>query len=289
MMQILLIGSSGQLGMEFAHFFSDSNIEFISLDLPEFDVADLSIVTATLKSYQPNYIINCSAYNFVDKAEEDRWNAFRVNAIGPQNLAIASKEFDSFLVHFSTNYVFDGRKNFPYTEQDKPNPINFYGISKYLGEQVIQKRTNNFLILRTSWLYGRGSQNFIVKFLKWASKTDNIFISKDEVGVPTSTRTIVHFTMLALENKVKGIFHLVNSGYCTRYDWARYLASVLNLDCEIGMARIDDFPSKAPRPRFAVLSNELISKRLNVTIGSWETELKEYLTIHKDYFAKLNY
>lgn len=288
MMRILLIGSNGQLGKEFERFLSDSNIEFISSDMPEFDVSDLSIVRTTIKSYQPNYIINCSAYNFVDKAEKDRRDAFRVNAIGPQNLAIVSKEFDAFLVHFSTNYVFDGRKNSPYTEEDQPNPINFYGISKYLGEQVIQKQTKNFLILRTSWLYGRGSQNFIVKFIKWASKSRNISISKDEVGGPTSTRTIVNFTMLAIENKVKGLFHLVNSGYCSRYDWARYIASILNLDCEILPGRMDDFPSKASRPRFAVLSNELFSKTLNVTIGSWETELKEYLTINQDYFVKLN-
>lgn len=288
MMRILLIGNKGQLGSEFEYFLSSSNIEFISLDLPEFDISDLSIVTGTLKSYQPNYIINCSAYNFVDKAEEDRWKAFRVNAIGPQNLALAAKEFDIFLVHFSTNYVFDGKKNAPYAEGDTPNPINFYGMSKYLGEQAIQKQTDNFLILRTSWLYGRGSQNFIVKFLKWSSKADKISISTDEMGVPTSTRTIVKAVMFAIENKQKGLFHLVNSGFCNRYDWARFIASVLNLDCEILPAKMDDFPSKAPRPYFSVLSNELISKTLNLSIPLWDTELNEYLTLNKDFFAKLN-
>ncbi|MGQ9819410.1 MAG: dTDP-4-dehydrorhamnose reductase [Candidatus Kapaibacteriales bacterium] len=288
-MRILLIGRGGQLGGEFERFFYDKKVEFVSVDLPEFDVSDLSIVIATFKSYKPNYIINCSAYNFVDKAEEDRWNAFRVNAIGPQNLAIAAKKFDAFLVHFSTNYVFDGRKNFAYTEQDKPNPINFYGISKYLGEEAIQKQTENFLILRTSWLYGKGQQNFIAKFTKWASKTDKIYISTDEMGTPTSTRTVVETTMLAIENNIKGLFHLVNSGYCSRYDWANRIASVLNLDCDIFPARMDKFPSKAIRPIYGVLSNELISKTLNITLTSWETELKEYLTTKKDYFAELNY
>lgn len=287
-MKVLLIGNKGQLGREFEMYLSHTKTEFIGLDLPEFDVSNFHLVMATLDSYRPDYIINCSAYNFVDQAEENRWDATRVNTIGVNNLVIAAQKFNSFLIHYSTNYVFDGRKKYPYSEEDNPHPINFYGLSKYLGEQAIQNQMENFLIFRTSWLYGMSAQNFIYKFLGWASKSDTIYIVQDELGVPTSTRTVVAGTIQAIENRITGLYHLVNSGYCSRYDWALIIASVFKLDCRVLPARMREFSTKARRPKFGVLSNELISKKLHLSIPSWDKELEEYLIPIKNFFTKLN-
>lgn len=287
-MKVLLIGNNGQLGSEFQLFFANEGIDFVSLDLPEFDVSNFGIVLTTIDSYRPDYIINCSAYNLVDLAEKEHWNALRVNTLGAHNLAVAAQKFNSFLVHFSTNYVFDGRRRSPYKEIDIPRPINFYGMSKYLGELAIQNQIEDYLIFRTSWLYGIGNQNFIFKFLDWISKKDEIYIADDEIGSPTSTRTIVEVTIRAMNKRITGLYHLVNSGFCSRYEWAKTIASLLKLDVTINPAKLKNFKALAKRPHFGVLSNKLISRALNILIPYWDKELGEYLLLLKNFSAGLN-
>lgn len=180
-MKYLLIGSLGQLGTEFKNFFHLKSIQFYETDLPTLDVGKLDDVEKIISTVKPEIVINCSAYNYVDRAEFDRWNALRVNTIGPRNLAYVCRKHNSFLVHFSSDYIFDGEKPTLYVEEDKPNPINFYGWTKYFGEQAISEELELFLILRVSWLYGFGTQNFITKFLIWSEESDTVRVSIDEV------------------------------------------------------------------------------------------------------------
>jgi dTDP-4-dehydrorhamnose reductase len=276
-MKFLLIGSLGQLGNEFKHYFQKNNIEFYETDLPTLDVFNLDDVLEIFSNIKPEMVINCSAYNFVDRAEEDRWNPIKVNTIGVKNLAYACEKYDSFLVHFSTDYVFDGEKPTQYTEEDEPNPINFYGLSKYLGEQAISDILDSYLIFRVSWLYGYGTQNFIVKFLHWVEDTDIVRIAIDEVSVPTSTFTVVDAVMKSLDEGLCGLYHLTNSGFASRYEWALEIKKNLGLRINIVPVNSEEFHLPARRPKFSAMSNQKISSDLNIEIPSWREELERFL------------
>jgi dTDP-4-dehydrorhamnose reductase len=276
-MKFLLIGSLGQLGNEFKHYFQKNNIEFYETNLPNLDVFNLDDVLKIFSNIKPEIVINCSAYNFVDRAEEDRWNPIKVNTIGVKNLAYACEKYDSFLVHFSTDYVFDGEKPTQYTEEDEPNPINFYGLSKYLGEQAISDILDSYLIFRVSWLYGYGTQNFIVKFLHWVEDTDIVRIAIDEVSVPTSTFTVVDAVMKSLDEGLCGLYHLTNSGFASRYEWALEIKKNLGLRINIVPVNSEEFHLPARRPKFSAMSNQKISSDLNIEIPSWREELERFL------------
>jgi dTDP-4-dehydrorhamnose reductase len=276
-MKFLLIGSLGQLGNEFKHYFQKNNIEFYETDLPTLDVFNLDDVLEIFSNFKPEIVINCSAYNFVDRAEEDRWNPIKVNTIGVKNLAYACEKYDSFLIHFSTDYVFDGEKPTQYTEEDEPNPINFYGLSKYLGEQAISDILDSYLIFRVSWLYGYGTQNFIVKFLHWVEDTDIVRIAIDEVSVPTSTFTVVDAVMKSLDEGLCGLYHLTNSGFASRYEWALEIKKNLGLRINIVPVNSEEFHLPARRPKFSAMSNKKISSDLNIEIPSWREELERFL------------
>jgi len=280
-MKFLLIGSLGQLGNEFKHYFQKNNIEFYETDLPTLDVFNLDDVLEIFSNIKPEIVINCSAYNFVDRAEEDRWNPIKVNTIGVKNLAYACEKYDSFLVHFSTDYVFDGEKPTQYTEEDEPNPINFYGLSKYLGEQAISDILDSYLIFRVSWLYGYGTQNFIVKFLHWVEDTDIVRIAIDEVSVPTSTFTVVDAVMKSLDEGLCGLYHLTNSGFASRYEWALEIKKNLGLRINIVPVNSEEFHLPARRPKFSAMSNQKISSDLNIEIPSWREELERFLNYCK--------
>ncbi len=282
-MIILLIGSLGQLGNEFKNFFQTNNYQFYESDLPTLDISNLDDVLEAFSEIKPEVVINCSAYNFVDKAEEDHWSPIKVNTIGVQNLAYACEKYNSFLVHFSTDYVFDGEKPSQYVEDDEPNPINFYGMSKFLGEQAIQDILDSYLIFRVSWLYGFGTQNFLIKFLHWIEETDTVRIAIDEISVPTSTLTVVNAVIKALEEGLCGLYHLTNSGYASRYEWALEIKKNLGLRINITPANAEEFKLPARRPKFSAMSNKKISDDLNIEIPSWREELERFLKICKSF------
>ncbi|MCX7880147.1 MAG: dTDP-4-dehydrorhamnose reductase [Ignavibacteria bacterium] len=275
-MKILLIGSKGQLGTEFLNHFLMNNIDFFEADLPSIDIYNINNVCQLIRNVKPEIVINCAAYNFVDKAESERWNAIKVNTIGIKNLAYACQKFDSFLVHFSTDYVFDGEKHTLYCEEDKPNPINFYGLSKHLGELAISEELDIYLILRVSWLYGYGTQNFIVKFLSWVENSDNVRVPIDEVSVPTSTSTVVDLTMRSIEEGLVGIYHLTNSGYASRFEWALEIKKYLGLRVEVAPAHSDELNLPARRPKFSAMSNKKIADALGIEIPPWRDALENF-------------
>ncbi len=220
-MKFLITGARGQLAREFIRYFEINGLEFLAFPKEELDITDFNKVYKVLKEISPNVVINCSAYNQVDKAESEPYIAYKVNAIGVYNLAIATQEIGAKLVHYSTDYVFDGKKEGFYIEEDEPNPLNEYAKSKLQGELFIKELLEDYLIFRTSWVYGDGTQNFLYKLEQWAKERDVLKIAVDEFSVPTSTRTIVEVTMKAIDVGLTGLYHLVNSGYASRYEWAK--------------------------------------------------------------------
>lgn len=278
-MKILITGSKGQLGTEFVDNLTYSN-NIYAFDKEELDITNLDKVYEVLKTLKPDIIINCASYNLVDKAEQEFEKALYVNAFGVRNLCILAKETKSFLIHYSTDYVFDGQKRDFYKEEDIPNPLNKYALSKLLGEkEICSILEDRFLIFRTSWVYGKGKQNFLYKLTLWSQNNDYLKIACDEFSVPTSTKTIVNITLKALEKGLVGLYHLVNSDYASRYEWAKEYFRLKDIKTTIYPAYQSEFNLCAKRPNWSVLDNKTISKALNIHIKHWKEALKESLVI----------
>jgi dTDP-4-dehydrorhamnose reductase len=274
-MKALIIGKNGQLGREFTRQSAAKNLDYAALGHSELPIENLDAVMKKIREIRPDLIINCAAYNQVDLAEKDFIPAWKTNALGPYNLALAAVETGARLVHYSTDYVFDGQKTgSPYTESDEPNPVSKYAESKLAGEEFVRGVLPDALILRVSWVYGDGKQNFIHKVQQWLDKNPVVKVATDEVSVPTSTRVIAENTLLALEKGLSGLYHLTNSGYASRYEWAKKIAELKGIRKIIHACSKDDFDLPARRPGFSPMDNSRISAELGVKIPVWDEEME---------------
>ncbi len=292
-MKIIITGANGQLAREFISYFEKKGgYDLFSLTKQELDVSNLKMVSDAISFFKPDVVINCSAYNYVDEAEENPELALKVNAQGVKNLAVVSRKNNAFLIHYSTDYVFDGNKMDYYNESDKPNPISKYGESKLLGEKALMEETNNFLLFRVSWVFGDGKQNFLYKMTELAKSNKVLRIVSDQVSIPTYCEDIVKYTIKALEEGVKGLFHLTSSDYATKYEWVKFYFYLLKKKIKFNsnkttLSFLKDllilpvssscFSSSAPRPPFSALSNSSLSNALKVKIPDWQTGIERFV------------
>ncbi len=276
-MKILITGSKGQLAQEFQRSLENHDYEVVALDKEHLDISDPDSVRRTFSLHKPQIVLNCAAYNLVDRAEDDFDTAFKVNSIGVRNLAFACKRNGALLVHYSSDYVFDGKKEDFYKEEDEPRPINSYGKTKLSGENFLMEELENFLLFRVSWVFGEGRQNFLYKLLEWAKKERVLRIVYDQISVPTYTKDIVSLTMLAINKALRGLYHLTNGGYASRYEVARFFIERLGLNNLILPVGSDFFPSPARRPYFSAMSNLKLSKALDVNIPDWKVGIESYV------------
>lgn len=279
-MKYIIAGSSGQLAKAFIKKFEELNFDFIAPIEQEFDITDKDKIESIFLKYKPNVIINCAAYNNVEFAEQDNSKAILINKDAISNLVEIAKKYNAKLVHFGSDYVFDGTKNDLYVEEDKPNPLNEYGKSKLAGEQEALGY-NNSLVCRLSWVIGEGQQNFLFKLSGWLKNNKTIKVSCDEISVPCFTFDIVDVITKALENNLVGLYHLTNSGKASRYELAKEFVKLNNLDNEILPVPMASFGSKVQRPLVTAMSNKKISNKLNITIPSWQESLKRYIELMK--------
>lgn len=275
--KILILGANGQLGKQFQTELTNLKRDFLAPDEKDCDITQFDRLKEYITANRPAIIINCAAYNAVDDAEKDNTVAFLINHQAVQNMAKICLDNDIFLVHYSSDYVFDGKKGDLYTEDDEPNPLNEYGKSKLAGEQAVLKTLPNSLVIRLSWVFGHGTQNFLYKLKNWAANNPVLKISADEASVPTYTSDIVAATLALFEQKQKGLFHLTNSGYCSRYEWARFALETMGLKNTIIPVAMSNFKSPAERPLFSAMSNEKITKALNQEIPDWKTSTAYFL------------
>jgi dTDP-4-dehydrorhamnose reductase len=276
-MKILVPGADGQLGRQFTEVLGTNDYSVTALNRGKLDITDAEAVQNAISHYAPDVVINCAAYNFVDKAEPEFDTAKAVNAYGVRNLAISCSKSKTLLIHFSSDYVFDGKKGDFYTEEDEPNPINRYGESKLLGERFLSEETDNFLLFRLSWVFGEGRQNFLYKLSEWAKNRRILKIVYDQISIPTYTGDIVSITLFALRKGLRGIYHMTNGGYASRYEVARYFLERLGRDNLVLPVASDYFPSPATRPYFSAMSNSRISNELDVTIPEWKIGIDRYI------------
>lgn len=273
-MRYLIIGKNGQLGQAFEKALQNKNA--LGLDKEDCDISDFDRLKEVFEAYKPDIVLNCSAYNFVDKAETDFPNAYRTNAYGVKNLAYLSKKHNAYFITYSTDYVFDGKKEGLYKEEDAPNPINEYGKSKLTGEiWALEEGLEKCLIFRTSWVYGDGVQNFVYKLLNWAKNNDTLKIAVDEVSVPTPTSFLVEKTLKAINKNISGLYHLVPNGYASRYEWAKLILKTYGIRKTIIPVSKEVFNLPAKRPGFSALDSTKIQEELNEAFEEWDEEFKK--------------
>lgn len=272
--KVLITGSKGQLGKEFVGYFQSKNIDFVAHDIDSLDITDKKAVLDVVNDTKIDVIINCAAYNNVDEAEKGDSFVYDINANALKYISVIAKEKNILLVHYSSDYVFDGEKKQPYVETDPTNPLNEYGKSKLLGEQYIVESGCKNLIFRTSWVIGQGSQNFLYKLRSWVKEKEVLQIVNDEVSVPTFTFDIVKVTIEAIEKGVRGLYHLTNTGWCSRYELAKEFFKEEQITIE--PVSIVTFKVVAKRPVYSKMCNEKISKDLGLEIPKWQKSLEKY-------------
>jgi len=275
-MRVLITGAKGQLGAEFVSLFKKSGWEYAAADLDALDIADGDAVLKAVLPYRPGLIVNCAAYNLVDKAESEPKPAYAVNAEGVRNLAFAAKQLESKLVHFGTDYVFDGEKRSPYLETDAANPLNEYGRSKLKGEEYALECPGS-LVLRLSWLYGGGEQNFMRKLLRWAEAPEPLRAAADEVSVPTLAADAVAAVMEALKAGLTGRWHLSGGEPCSRFDWAKAALKAYGVEKEVLPAKMADFGLPARRPGYSAMSNAGICGELGLKFPHWRGSVEKFI------------
>ena len=275
-MRIMITGGNGNLARELAKILGQ-NHKVNALARLELDITDSDAVIQSFSSLQPDIVINTAALTDVDDCEYQLDKAFMVNGKGPLYLAEACKKYDSLLVHFSTEMIFDGIKTDPYFETDCPNPLLAYGLTKYVGEQNIKRTECRYAIFRTSWLFGGGVPKFVDTFIAKALQQDTINVVDDQIGTPTYTRDIAHAIFLYLEDPQTGIFHLANSGSASRMDMAHHINKVLGLKRKLQPISYKDLGIKTYRPPHAVLNSKYKGRYSFLRLRPWQVALEEYL------------
>lgn len=274
-MKILLLGAKGQLGIQFQKEFINRRIDYLAHDVDSLDICSKSELKNVVAVYSPDLVINCAAYNNVDVAESNNYIAEAVNFTAVADLTEICNDLNIRLVHFSSDYVFDGEKNSAlYVETDKVNPINYYGRTKLLGEQAALSVPSN-LVFRLSWVYGDGTQNFVYKFLSWTKQNQVIRVSCDEFSVPTHCSLIVDLVFRALQYDVSGLYHLCPDGYCSRLEWAKEVLRHKSLSNIVIPTYRAEFDLPAKRPFFSAMDNNKLCRDLNIEIPEWRVFLKE--------------
>lgn len=274
-MSVLVLGSRGMLGSAFLEVLASEvpTKEVVALDLAELDITNPEEVQRKLLELHPDLIINCAAYTDVDGAETNEALANQVNGQAVGHLAAAAKGLGATIVHFSTDYVFDGQSPDGYTENAGLKPLNAYGRSKALGERLLQEKTDRSYLIRTSWLYGPNGKNFVQTILKLGREKPELKVVNDQHGKPTFTRDLVRFVLKLLADKVPyGIYHGVNEPATTWFDFTREIFRLADIRTPVSPCTSAEFPRPAKRPIFSQLKN---TKRL--LLRPWQQALYDYL------------
>ena len=286
MSRILLLGAGGQLGQEINKDLS-KNHDILSLTKKECDITNYSLLEEKIKLFKPKVIINAAAYTNVDDAENNESLADNINHLAVNKLAKLSKDYKVVLIHFSTDYIFNHKINEPISEDEKEDPINVYGLTKYLGEKSIIRNMENFYILRISWVYGKYGKNFPKTILKLAKNKKELNIVDDQIGSPTPTSLIssVINKLLVLHFKGEnyfGIYNLSPNGSCSWYEIGNFILGHVKDKKNFKLKTINkisskEFKSLAKRPKYSYLDNSKIQKVLNVNIHDWKYYLKDFI------------
>lgn len=286
MKKILLTGANGQLGRALQVEYGNE-VEFIKTDMIEgeglelLDISNLEAVVACLDNHRPDVVINCAAMTNVDGCEQQEENAYKANAIGPRNLAIACNKFDIKLVHVSTDYVFPGKdREAPYTEFDEPSPLSAYGRTKLAGERFVEKMCNKYFILRTAWLYGDG-HNFVKTMLALAENHDELTVVCDQKGSPTSAKELAKAIKALEPTEEYGTYHATCEGDTNWASFAEAIFAEVGKDTVVKHVTSEEYkqinPNSADRPHYSIMDNAMMRLTIGYKMADWKDALKEYM------------
>ena len=281
-MKVVVTGKGGQLASELESLKGfDPNWTFLSEQ--DLDITDKLSVVGFFELNRFDLVINCAAYTAVDKAEDEKELAFKVNSEGTKNLLEACERMDAKFIHYSTDYVFDGSSKEPYTELDTPNPNSVYGASKRKGEEYILKNNKvKSVILRTSWVYSSYGNNFVKTMIRLGSEKKELGIVSDQIGSPTYAKDLAKDTLNILNNEnyqwSRGdVFHYSNNGSCSWYEFADIIFEKTNTYVKLKKLKTEDYPTKARRPKYSLLDKSKFESTFNIQIRHWKTSLLEML------------
>ena len=284
-MRILLLGNTGQVGWELHRTLLTVG-DVVALDYPQVNMADAANIRDTVRELKPNIIINATAYTNVDKAEEESNLSEAINGTGPGVLAEEAQKLHAALIHFSTDYVFDGKKGSSYTEKDEPHPINQYGLSKLHGEQAVQQVGGAYLIFRTAWVYSLRRPCFVTKLMEWAKTRTELRVVDDQISNPSWARMLAEVTAQIIAQgqddpvnyliQKQGLYHLAGGGSCSRFEWAEKILeySGAHQNIMVHPASSDEFPTSAQRPTFSGLDCTYIQDQFSIHIMEWSRQLQ---------------
>ncbi len=275
-MKLLITGYYGQLGRALHNLLSKSEYEVRGFSSKELDIRRFSDVKHRITEFMPDVVINCAAHTKVDLCETDVENAYAINALGAQHLAIASEKVGAKLVHISTDYVFDGKNPIARREDDFVNPQTIYGKSKLYGEQMVQKFCSRYFIIRTAWLYGDGN-NFVRTMLTLAKQNNSIKVVGDQIGSPTYTKDLARVILDLIETEYYGIYHGSCQGQCSWYEFACKIFERMDYSTNVSEVNSEEFIRLAKRPEFSVLDNFMLRVRGMDSFRCWEEALQDYL------------
>lgn len=281
MKKILIIGAKGQLGTALSNLFIKENISFEGKDLPEFDItSSVDKLARDIVQSNAEIIINCASYNNVYTAEKEPEKAMRINGYSLKSLTEICNRHRIFFCHISTDYVFDGTKNEQYIENDIPNPINMYGLSKYFGEKIIQNYCDRYCIIRTAALYGRsinGTVNIVDKLISIAKNNPIVKLVSNEFTSPTYAEDLANQIFKVISLQLQGIVHSTSESYCNWSEFGEYIFSVLKLNNKIEKVKSQDFHVKLKKPLFSVLRNAILNEKGINIMPDWKNSVSKYI------------
>jgi len=279
-LKILIIGANGQLGTDLVTLLRHHQV--IALAHKEIEVCDYQGTRKILEGYKPQVVINTSAYHRVDLCEDHIEETFKVNTYAVRNLAETCRDLGSVLVHLSTDYVFGGEKKRAYREEDLPNPLNVYGVSKLAGEYFVRQICQMYFIIRTSGLYGVAGAsgkggNFVELMIRLAKEGKSIKVVKDQILTPTYTKELAKKIAQLIETGEYGLYHVTNNGQCSWYEFARVIFELVGLHPDLSATTSEEFGARAKRPHYSVLENANLRKLGLDDLSNWREALEQYL------------
>jgi len=279
-MKVLVTGANGQLGYDVVKKLEEENIEYYGATREDFDLTNEKETKDFVLNYEPNIIVHCAAYTNVDQAEVERELCYQVNVEGTKYVAEAAKVLDAKMLYISTDYVFDGQGEAPFEVTDQPNPINYYGETKYQAEKLIQNILDKYFIVRTSWLFGEHGDNFVKSMLKLGKERDEISVVADQYGSPTYTGDLAKLIVEIIKTDKYGIYHATNEGFCSWYEFAKEIFKVASIDVKVKSVSSDEFDTKAERPSNSRLSKKRLNKNGFKLLVDYQNALECFMEVN---------
>lgn len=288
-MKILITGSKGQLGNELHDIIENGkcdicemservkDYEVIALDIEDLDITNFENVKMVLEKEKPDVVINCAAATNVDGCETNKDLAFKINALGPKNLAIVCEKIGAKIVQVSTDYVFSGQGTEPLTEFDLAAPYSVYGKTKFLGENYVREFSSRYFIVRTAWLYGRVGKNFVYTMMRLGEEKESLNVVNDQKGNPTNANDLAYHILKLIETEEYGIYHCTGKGECTWYEFAREIMVLSNKKCIVNPCTSEEYRTSAKRPEYSSLDNMMLRATVGDEMREWKEALRSFV------------